>query len=685
MKISLEWISEFVELPPDPLTLKDGLTMLGLVVESVSEVHGNPVLELEITSNRPDCMNYLGVAREIAALTGVVVRPPEGAKRMRLRKDRIPCSIEIRDPDLCPRYVGLVMDAVTVGPSPDWMQRRLEASGIRPVNVVVDITNYVLLEIGHPLHAFDFARLAGGKIVVARALHGQSMRTLDGVERSLDEEMLLINDGQGPVAIAGVMGGLDSEISLSSTTILLEAAYFQPGSVRRTSKKLGLSTEASCRFERGTDWNAPAVAIARAAKLLQELASARIAGSLQDCRPGRLEPVRIHLARARAEGLLGVRLEDAFIESTLQKLEFKPVRRGKGRWEVTCPTYRVDMELEADLIEELARFHGYQNIPTSTAARTADGQPSPAKRYELSCRQILRGLGYSEAVNLSFADHREREQFPAGCATYIAIRNPLTEETGCLRSWLVPGLLRSARHNLNHGLDAVRIFELGRVYRRGTDGGTRESRALGVLGTGETATRNWHRSGGSYDLFHLKGVIESLLASMRSEPFAFAPGADVPWLDPALAATVLVGGKRAGVLGGLHPNIEESLKLKQRIFVAEIDFEGIWESLFGPIRFAAIPRFPTVERDLSLVLPRAATWGSIRAGIESLQISELAGTELMDVYQGENIPPDKTSMMMRFIFLDREKTLTVDRVQGFVDNIQHFLRSTFGAELRKQS
>ncbi len=682
MKISIDWLQDYIELPESPEKLRDDLTMAGLVVEGISSCDGDTVLEIEVTANRPDCLNHVGVARELAALYERPLRLPPARPRMRLRGERILYSIEIRDPQLCPRYCGLVLDRVRVGSSPGWMQRRLEACGMRPINNIVDITNYVLLEVGHPLHAFDFDLLSGGRIIVSRAADGQKIVTLDGLERLLDAEMLLINDGAGPVAIAGVMGGLHSEISLKTERVLLECAFFSPPSVRRTSKRLGLSTEASYRFERGVDWNGTVAAIGRTAQLIEEHAGGRLAGSLQDVLPGKLEPVRIELARERAERLLGVGLEDAFVESILKRLNFRLQRRGKGRWLVTCPTYRADMELEADLIEELARFFGYQNIPTTMPAARIAGTPSPVAAYETAARRSLMGLGYSEAVTLSFAGSRELSQFRMPGMDAPEIRNPLTEETQFLRTGLAPGLVASVRRNFNYDTYRVRLFEIGNVFRKGADGLPVERRALGIVGTGGFAGFNWHHPSEEYDFFHLKGAVTGMLSVLRSEDFRIVPGTRLPWLNPGESASLFVGGEEVGVLGSLHPALQEDYKLRQSVYLAEIDFEALCPRLFSPVRYEPIPRFPRVERDLCVVLDRSVRYEDVKAGILSLGLQYLREIDLIDVYEGAGIPPDKVSTTLRLVFLDLEKTLTIDRIQSFGDNVLAFLQDSFGAQLR---
>jgi phenylalanyl-tRNA synthetase beta chain len=682
MKISSEWLREYIELPGDLARLRDDLTMAGLVVESVTGEADAPVFELEVTSNRPDCLSYLGVAREIAARYGTKLRPGRTARSLRAAKEIIPYSIEIRDPDLCPRYVGLVLDQVKLAPSPPWMQRRLEASGMRAVNNIVDITNYVLLECGHPLHAFDFDGLHEGRIIVARARAGQKMMTLDGVERTLDTEMLLINDGAGPVAIGGVMGGLESEIGATTSRVLLECAYFQPASIRRTSKKLGLSTEASYRFERGADWNGPLAAIARTCYLMRQLAGARIAGSVQDVFPAPMTPVEIEFRLDRAQSLLGVTLTPSFVESTLKSLHFKPARKGKGRWLVQCPTYRADMELEADLIEEIARFYGYQNIPTTLPAARTVGEPSPVESCERGVRRILLGLGYSETMNLSFAGVQDSRRFPPREGEALEIQNPLTEDTQFLRCWLAQGLVQAAQHNFNHGQRSVRLFEIGKIFGRDGARSIVERTSLGMVAAGSLAPANWLGTGADYDFFHLKGAVAALLSGLRCRQVEFEPAPPVNWLDESACAALMVDRRQAGLLGRLHPALEEEFRLKQPVYLAEIDFQCLYPSLFAPCSFEPLPRFPSAERDLSIVISRDIEYRSIHQGIVGLNIPELAGVSLIDVYEGNQIPAGRVSLTFRLTFLDQKGTLTVDRVQGFSDNIRSFLRDQFGAEGR---
>jgi len=682
MKISVEWLKEYVEVSESPAGLKADLSMKGLLVEEITESCGTPVLDIEITSNRPDCLSHIGIAREISAMYDRPLKMPPVEENLLIENDTIPFGIEIADPDLCPRYVGLVMDGVKVGSSPEWMQKRLEAAGMRPLNNVVDITNYVLLEMGHPLHAFDFDILRGGKIVVKRSSPGALFKTLDGVERKLDGDMLMINDGEGPVAIAGVMGGLDSEIAPGTTRVLLEAAYFQPASIRRTSRRLGLSTEASYRFERGADWNSLVPSIARACHLIEQYAGGHVAGSVKDVYPARKEPVRIELSRNRASALLDVELTDGFIETTLGRLGFLLEKSGEGNWTVSCPTFRADMELEADLIEELARFFGYDNIPATFPPSLTAGTHSPVYVMENTVREALCAFGHTEAVNLSFAAEADHLDFPSPAGGRIAVSNPLTEDTRYMRTTLAAGLVRAAKRNFNFSRHSVRFFEIGKTYFPGDGSVPSERNTLGILGTGGFYDSNWLNTEPDYTFYHLKGLIEGLLQRLRVRNYVIEPLQGVAWLSPEDAACIRMGGETVGVLGTLSSALNEKYKLRQPVRLAEINLEKIASQAFAPVSYGPLPKLPSAERDLSLVVGKNITFQTMYAGIKELGIAELTDIRLIDVYEGEKIPEEKVSLTLRLTFLDREKTLTIERIQEFMNAVLTFLNGNYGAELR---
>ena len=682
MKISIEWLKEYVDVSESPAGLKADLSMKGLLVEDIAESGGTPVLDIEVTSNRPDCLSHVGIAREVAAMYDRRLKMPPVDENLSIGDDIIPFDIEIADPDLCPRYVGLVMDGVKVMPSPEWMQKRLEAAGMRPLNNIVDITNYVLLEMGHPLHAFDFDALRGGKIVVKRSSPGALFTTLDGVERKLDGDILMINDGEGPVAVGGVMGGLDSEIAPHTTRVLLEAAYFYPASIRRTARRLGLSTEASYRFERGADWNNLIPSIARACYLIRQLAGGCVAGSLKDVYPARKESVRIELSRRRASALIGVELADDFIETTLGRLGFTLEKTGEGNWTVICPTFRADMELEADLIEELARFYGYDNIPMTYPPSSTAGSHSPVYAMENTIRETLRGYGHFEAVNLSFAAEADHMDFPPPASARVAVRNPLTEDTRYMRTTLAAGLVRAAKRNFNFSRHNVRLFEIGKTYSTGDVNSPSERNTLGILGTGGFYDSNWLNAEPVYAFYHLKGLIEALLQRLRIRNYIIEPIQGVAWLSPMDAARIRIDDETVGILGTLSPALEEKYKLRQPVQLAEIDLEKVASRAFTRITYEPLPKLPAAERDLSVVVGKDIAFQAIRAGIERLGIAELTEIRLIDVYEGEKIPKGKNSLTLKLTFLDREKTLTIERIQEFINAVLAFLNGNYGAELR---
>ena len=677
MKVNVAWLRDFVELTESIDELKETLTMMGLVVESVSE-SDDVVIEIEVTSNRPDCLSHLGVARELAARFGRPLQRPQRSEKSR-GEDSIAFGIEIRDPEACPRYAGIVLEGISVGPSPPWMQRRLESCGMRPLNNIVDITNYVLLEMGHPLHAFDFKRLEGGEIIVDRAREGESIVTIDGVRQTLSADDLCIRDASNPVAIAGVMGGLDSEIQQDTEIVLLECAYFDPLTIRRTSKRLGLSTEASYRFERGADWDDLFSALSRTAELIEEHAGGKIASMVRDVYPKELEATEVELSRTRAEALIGVNLEGKFIESTLKRLDFHVQERKPGHWLVTHPSYRTDIELEADLIEELARFHGYENIPTTFPPSASVGVPSPRHRFDEHARGILQGFGYYEGISLSFASDLQHRDFPPREGDRVTIRNPLTEETQHLRTSLSPGLVSAVRQNFNFGQKSVRIFEIGKVYRVLSDGERHEHWSLAAVASG--SEQNWHFND-DYDFFHMKGMVAAFLRGMRVQDYRIEPTDSVPWLSRNDASRIVAQGSEVGSLGSLSPQLRERFKLRQPVFLTEIDFEALSSYCFAPVRFRALSKLPGAERDLSIVVSRETTYGEILQRIRQLEINELVSVDLVDVYEGEGVPPGSYSLTLKLKFQDDARMLTVDRVQSFSDNVLTALVDSCGARLR---
>ncbi|HEX8687049.1 MAG TPA: phenylalanine--tRNA ligase subunit beta, partial [Pyrinomonadaceae bacterium] len=526
-----------------PRELADRLTMAGLAVDAVKEEGGDSVLEIDLTSIRPDCLSHLGVAREAAALTGSSVRAPDlAAKNVGGRAEEF-TSVEIEDVDLCPRYAARVVRGVKIGPSPDWLVRRLQAISQRPINNVADVTNFVMHETGQPLHAFDLATLGGRRIVVRRARAGEKLRTLDGVERVLDAETLVIADAARPVAVAGVMGGEETEISASTTEVLVESAYFAPQSVRRTSKALGLQTEASYRFERGVDYEGVRRAQDRCVALICELAGGTATEDAVDVYPRKIEWPTVALRPRRVRELTGLDVPAAECVRILTALGFEPGdpavgEGGDGRVNFVVPTWRTDVSIEEDLVEEVARVHGYEKIEESLPPSPVTGEYLVGDRRRRAARQVLTAAGYDEAVSFSFIDEADglgesgasRFEPVAGLrraggeGDFVRLSNPIIEGARLMRPTLLPGLLGATRHNFNHGTRDVRLFETGRVFAAGggEDGRPGEVETLALVLTGE-ALEEGRAAGRPADFFDLKGAFEAAADAMRVGGLSFEP------------------------------------------------------------------------------------------------------------------------------------------------------------------
>ncbi len=550
MRLPLSWLRDFVDVPVDARALAERLAMRGFETASVEErpappaapwaspVDGDAVIDFEITANRPDCFSVLGLAREVATTWSLDLRTPgaaPGLERPALtvgESDAV--SVTIEDPDLCPRYAAAVAD-VTLGPSPAWLAARLEAAGVRPISNIVDITNYVLLEIGHPTHAFDLARLGGQALRIRRAKPGETLTTLDGVARTLADDMLVIADADRAQAVAGVMGGATSEVSQASKRVVFESAYFKPTSVRRTSKRLGLMTEASARFERGGDINAPLLALERIAALLERLGAGRIVGPVVDRYPAPRGPVTIRLRRDRLASLLGVRVADEEVVRIFGGLGFTVAADGDG-WAVTVPTFRVDLIREADLIEEVGRHYGYDQLPpVFPVPQAPPAPPDPRVARDRDVRRVLLAAGLSEAFTYSFIEQRAHEAFGlADEREVVAIANPLSGKFEVLRRSLLPGLTDALAHNRRHQRRDVRLFEVGACFS--ASGG--EVRKAGLAWTGAVADDHWSGTRRDVDFFDVKGLVERLAEVLRV-PVTVEP-ADDPLLVPGRAARIVV-------------------------------------------------------------------------------------------------------------------------------------------------
>jgi phenylalanyl-tRNA synthetase beta chain len=683
MKLVLSWLREFVDIAASAEDIAGTIGLRGFEVASIEPLpDGDAVIDFEITANRPDCLSVIGLAREVATAFDRPITLPSADAGAALRLATIPddgaggIRVTIEDPELCPRYAALVAD-VTLGPSPAWMTSRLQAAGVRPISAIVDVTNYVNLELGQPMHAFDAAKLAGGEIRVRRARPGERITTLDDVERTLDPEMLVIADRDRAQAVAGVMGGADSEVSAATRTVVFESAYFKAAMVRRTSKRLGLKTEASTRFERGADIGAQVTAIQRAVALMERIQSGRAAGGVVDVYPQPQQPRRLHLRRERLAHLLGVTVPDADVDRILRALGLEVSRAADG-WDVTAPTFRVDLLREVDLIEEVGRHYGFDKLDATFPALTEPAPPpDPRITRDQLVRRVLTAAGISEAVTFGFIEARAAEPFaPSGADDsdrMIAIANPLSKLFDTLRPSLLPGLVDAVAHNRRHGRRDVRLFEIG--TRFAADG---ETRAVGVAWTGTATIDHWSGGAREVDFFDVKGaaeqVADALGVAVRVEPVR------QPYLVAGQAASVLVAdgpgrGAPLGVVGVLAPAVADArgLPRQDRVCVAELDLDRL-ERARGAVSDAAVPlpRHPFVVRDLSIVvantLPAEIIRGTMLTAARDLP-APLAALAFFDRYQGKGVPEGAVSLSVRLTFQAADRTLTDAEVHQSVETI----------------
>jgi len=680
MKISLDWIRDYVELDfplPEPL---DRLTMIGLVPESVEERDGDTVLDLETYANRPDTLGHLGVAREIAAM----LRRPLADRPWPLDEAGPAvselASVEIWDDALCPRYFGMVVRGVTVGPSPEWLRKRLEAVGLRPINNVVDASNYVLYATAQPVHAFDYAKIAGAKIIVRRATLGETMRDLEGRRLELGPDNLVIADEARPVALAGIIGGQESAVSGTTRDVFIESANFDPVSIRLTAKKLGLSTDASYRFERGADPSILPKAALMMASLLTGMGGKAARGVL-DVYPKPRKVKSLVLRAHRVAGLLGVAVPEDFIEQVLTRLGFKLEGSQKGAWLVEVPTFRVDIDREADLIEEVARFYGYDKIP-SEVPRVEPPDPTANRGREriLKLRRAFFPHGFDEVINSSFADP-EKERVVASGREPVGIRNPISGRASVLRTNLLMGLLENAAWNLNRGMEGVHIFEVGNIYDN--QGEKPEERlTLGVLTTGLLPGRDWRQKLAKTDVYVLKGALEAVAAALRYEPCSFEYG-DGPYFEEGQSLQVLYKGQAVGRLGVVRKAVAAAYSLDPAVYAAEVDLAGLFERQQRPFSYVPVAKFPAVSRDLSFLVDRSVPYQEIQKTLERLAPPLLEGYELRDRFRGPSIPAGKVSLSIRFHYRHPQKTLLAEEVDRIEQEIINQLKSAWDIQLRE--
>jgi phenylalanyl-tRNA synthetase beta chain len=695
VKVLVSWLRDLVEIPVDAETLARDLHLTGFEVASV-EVGTVPgqasagtvptddaVIDFEITANRPDCLSLVGLAREVATKYGTALKPPLladlGAPAVTL--DGLDVTIE--DAVRCPRYCAAIAE-VTIGPSPAWLADRLNACGIRSISNIVDATNYVLLELGHPMHAFDLTRLVGGHLHIRLARTGERLKTLDGQERTLNGETLVIADEGRAQAIGGVMGGADSEVSRSTRTVALESAWFQPQSIRRTSRRLGLSTEASYRFERGADIAAAPVALARVAALLEQIGAGRVRPGWLDRYPAPRAGVTVPLTLARITQVLGVDVVAAEVERILAGLGFTVASTGTGAWQVTVPTWRADVSRDVDLVEEIARHHGYDRLPTTfPALDTVPARPDARLARDHSVRRLAISAGFSECVTFSFIAEKAAREFADG--ELVPIANPLSETFAILRPSLLPGLVDSLAHNRRHGRRDARLFELGTRFQGAT--GERRGLALGWLGT--TGAEHWSGKPRQADFFDMSGAVETLAAALGLQ-VALVP-ARRSFLSPGRTAEVIAtapdGRRRTfGVVGQLLPALATARDVPagDEIYLAELDLDEVADliTILDVPRARPLPRYPSIVRDLSILVADTLPAADVRGTIQASAPATLVRVAEFDRYQGKGIPDGQVSLSYRLTFQAPDRTLTDGDADEAMRAIVGALQQAHGAVQR---
>src|SRR5437867_10262698 len=701
MKVVYNWLKDFVDLTATPQDLASRLALSGTNIAGVENGPHGAVIDAEVSSNRPDCLGHYGVAREVGAIYKLPLRhvAPKPAESSAKASDAV--KVEIQSSELCGRFTARVIRNVKIQPSPKWLKDRLEASGVASISNVVDISNYVMLELGHPLHTFDYDKVRDHKIVVRRAKQNEKMRTLDGMERQFDSNLCMISDGDGSraIGIGGIMGGVETEISFSTKNVLIECAWFEPVAIRRAARFLKLHTDTTTRFGRGADPEMAELASRRAAELILQLAGGELLAGVVDIYPGKRAPKKIRVTRAEILRVMGADVPDKQVEASLSVLGFAPVRIDQNRgaegslpaaWECTQPSWRAEVEREIDLIEEIARIYGLDKFPPRLPAARQGAARLPHYEAETRLRERLIGLGYREILTIPHvAEERDALFRPSGVSP-ARLSNPLSEEVNVLRATGIVTMAAALEWNLNHGQRNARLFEIGRHYRlNGSE--SAETRVLTIGATGEAREKGLYDAARDFSFADLKGDLDSI-GELAGGFHWDDGGAD--WLHAARRSSVKLNSvissearnlSSLGVAGQLARRVAEKLKLRQDVFLAELELDPVYAAMRAAKearRYEPLPRFPSVERDFSLLLADGTKFSDVTKTIQSLGIGEITSIEATDLFRGKNVPVGKYSLLVRVTFQSREATLTEAQISGCSGKIVAALEKNLGAQLR---
>ncbi len=694
MNISYNWLKDLINIELSADETAAALTRVGLAVEGIHAFGDDKVFDIDLTSNRPDCLSHLGVARELRVITGNAFpakprsREEDAAEAVPFPSLLAPDVVKIEDPDLCYRFTARIIRGVKIGPSPEWLVKRLESVGERSINNVADITNYVMLELGQPMHAFDLDKLAEKRIVVRRAKPGEGITTLDEVERKLDESMLTICDAEKPVAVGGVMGGLESSITESTVNVLLEVAYFDRSSIRHTSRKLGLATEASYRFERGVDIENLSRASDRAAELIVELAGGRL-DDFVDVYPNRLTaPVVVSNDISRAvRRLTGLDVPVNECLRILTGLGITSEKQDDSSLRFTSPTWRHDIAIEEDLVEEVARHAGYENIANELPPAFEAGEYQASEARKKLLRQKLADIGFDEAISYSFIDTKFDGQYEPvpGIVDeklddkFVTLRDSVIEAAVRMRPTLLPGLLDSIRFNLNHQRRDLKLFEIGKIFANsaGENSMPAEREVFGLAITGGELLQKHLEPVRALDFYDAKGAVEAALEAVGF-PSAEFRVSEIDHLRLGQSAGVYIDGGLVGSVGRLNEAISASYKFRAPVFVAEIDLEAVLARNTAGVFYHPLPKYPSVVRDVSFIVGRDTTFDTVRDAVVDQGSDICRNIGFVDVFEGKGVADGKRSLTVRFEYRSDERTLVEDEVADAHGRILETLGNTLG-------
>lgn len=657
------------------------------ISELIKKTNTDTLIEIGLTPNRTDAMSHFGVARDLHAALNVLKQKSELVPVSTESFDNLkisgknPIEIEIKSPELAPRYAGLYLENIEIKPSPEWLQERLRTIGLNPINNVVDITNYVLHDLGQPLHAFDAEKISGKKIIVQQLPAGTEFTTLDGVNRKLNGSELMICDANGGMCMAGIYGGINSGVTETTKSIFLESAYFDPVSVRKSSKSHGLNTDSSFRFERGVDPNLTLTALKKAAMMLVEFAGAQIVGEISDFYPAPIENFKTVLRYHKLDQLLGERLHREQVKGILESLDIQIISESNETLELSIPPYRADVLREVDVIEEILRIYGYNKIktPAKISFTPVKNTEKDAQKIENAIAQTLIGRGFHEAMNNSVVKAGYQQIYGLDESKSVKLLNPLSSDLSIMRQSMLSGLLENTAYNINRKTSDIKLFEFGKIYNK-TAEGHQENYRLAILMSGNKSAENWNNPGAKANFFTLKGAVSEILKRLGISEIQEKPFVNTVYSD---ALSIEIDGKELGTLGIVHKNILKKADISQEVFFAELNWELLVEiSSEFRLKYKEISKFPSVNRDLALLIDQNIMYSELYNSTQNLDISLLKSMELFDVYEGDKLPEGKKSYAMSFVLQNEEKTLSDVEIENVMNELIRNFQQNFNAQLR---